>query len=324
MSDLSAHTVEFILARHHVLPPLAVAVTAGLLLPGLLARSRWAREVPGLALCSWIALVMLLPVAVSLTAVELLLPNTASHALSHLVEDCFLPTAASCNPPSVDQLANLSPRVWIALAAGAAVPGTLAAAFARELAGARRRRAEHADGLRLVATREPALRATVVPHNTPVVYCLPGRGAQVVVSSGALRVLTRHQLTAVLEHERAHLAGRHHLFLCATSALRKVLRTLPLSRHAQEEVPLLLEMAADDRALRNSSRDALATALYALAAGQPPQAAFAAGGSSVVVRMSRILTPRASGHPVLRAAFAGLVPAVVLIPLVVVCCSTPG
>ncbi|MEU0075923.1 M56 family metallopeptidase [Streptomyces sp. NPDC006332] len=311
------------MARHHVLPPLAVAVAAGLVLPGLLARSRWAREVPRLALCAWAALAMLLPMAVSLLAVESLLPNPASHALSHFVEDCFLPTGASCAPPSADRLASLSPRVWSALAAGAAVPVVLTVTFARELLGARRRRAEHADGLRLVASRESALRATVVPHNTPVVYCLPGRGAQVVVSSGALRVLTRQQLTAVLEHERAHLVGRHHLFLCATSALRTVLRALPLTRHAQEEVPLLLEMAADDRALRGSSRDALATALYSLAAGQHPQAAFAAGGSSVVVRMRRILTPRTSGHPVLRAVLAGLVPAAVLIPLVVVCCSTP-
>ncbi|WP_280892633.1 M56 family metallopeptidase [Streptomyces sp. LBL] len=311
------------MARHHVCPPLTLAVAAGLVLPGLLARSRWAREVPWLALCAWTALALLLPMAVSLTLVESLLPNTASHALSRVVEDCFLPTRASCDLPTVDRLAHLSPRVWSALTAGAAVPVTLTVAFVRELTGARRRRAEHADRLRLVGTREPALRATVVPHHIPVVYCLPGRGAQVVVSSGALRVLTRHQLTAALEHERAHLAGRHHLFLCAASALRTVLRVLPLSRHAHQEVPLLLEMAADDRALRKSSRDALATALYSLAAGQAPQAAFAAGGSSVVVRMRRILTPRASGHPVLRATLAGFVTAALLMPLVVVCCSLP-
>ena len=50
----------------------------------------------------------------------------------------------------------------------------------------------------------------------PAVYCVPGRPPTIVLTTGALAVLDTEQLTAVLAHERAHLAGRHHLLLAVT------------------------------------------------------------------------------------------------------------
>lgn len=319
-----AHFGEFILARHHAAPPLAVAIASGATLPGLLTRSRWAHEVPRIALWAWATLALLLPLSASVTVVQLALPDATSQAFSHLVEDFALLTQTSREPPPLPDLADVGARVWTALAAGATIPVVLLIAFAAELARARRRRTEHANVLRLVGTREPALSVTVVRHDTPTVYCLPGRSSEVVVTSGAIRVLSEQQLAAVLEHERAHIAGRHHVVLSAARAFHRVFRKLPLALHGRDEVPLLLEMAADDRALRTSSRDALATALYSLATGQIPSAACAAGGSSALVRMRRILTPQATGHPVYRAVFAVLAAMAALASLVGACCSLLG
>ncbi|WP_241756751.1 M48 family metalloprotease [Streptomyces sp. WAC00263] len=39
----------------------------------------------------------------------------------------------------------------------------------------------------------------------------PGHSRRIVVTQGALHVLTEEQLSAVLDHARAHIVGRHHL-----------------------------------------------------------------------------------------------------------------
>lgn len=324
MTVLLGYSGGLLVPGHHVLPPLTIALVAGVLLPRSLARSHWAHRTPRLAVTVWILLGLTLIASVSLTALQLLLPTAGSHHLSRFTEACVVSGGAQCGSLLPNGLAGVDTRVWAALVAAASVPAAFAVMFVRELLSARRRRLRHADLLRLVGSRRPELGATVLEHDTPAVYCLPGRGPQVVVSSGALEVLTRQQVTAVLEHERAHIAGRHHLLVAAAGAFGAIFRELPLARLARTEVPLLLEMAADDRALRRCSRDALATALYAVASGQAPDMAFAAGGPSAVLRMRRILTPHAACSPTLRTVFVALTAAAALTPLVLACCSVPG
>ncbi|MFH8497390.1 M56 family metallopeptidase [Streptomyces coeruleorubidus] len=324
MTELLGYSGRLLVPGHHVLPPLAVAVVVGVLLPRALARSHWAHRTPRLALTVWTLLGLSLIASVSLAALQLPLPTASSHHLSRFTEACIVSGGADCGALLPDGPAGVDTRVWAALVAAAAVPAAFAVVFARELLSARRLRLRHAELLRLVGSRRPELRATVLEHDTPAVYCLPGRGSQVVVSSGALEVLTGQQVTAVLEHERAHIAGRHHLLVAAAGAFGVLFRGLPLARLARTEVALLLEMAADDRALRRCSRDALATALYAVASGQAPHMAFAAGGPSAVLRMRRILTPQDTYSPTLRTAFVALSAAAALTPLVLACCSVPG
>ncbi|WP_234310569.1 M56 family metallopeptidase [Streptomyces sp. NRRL S-474] len=324
MTELLGYSGRFLVPAHHVLPPLTIALMAGVLLPRALARSRWAHRAPRLALTVWALLGLTLIASVSLTALQLLLPTAGSHRLSRFTEACVVSGGADCGPLLPDGSAGMDTRVGAALLAATAVPAVFAVALVCELLSARRLRVRHAQVLRLVGRTRPGLGATVLEHDTPAVYCLPGRAPQVVVSSGALRVLTGQQVTAVLEHERAHIAGRHHLLVAAAGALAAVFRGLPLTRLARTEVLLLLEMAADDRALRRCSREALATALYAVASGQAPHAAFAAGGPSAVLRMRRILTPHTACSPPLRTVFVALTAAAALTPLVLACCSVPG
>ncbi|GHJ97157.1 hypothetical protein SNE510_66760 [Streptomyces sp. NE5-10] len=302
--------------NHHALVPLGLALLSGFLVPWLLVRARWAQQVPRLAVTVWAACGAVFVVASALLPAQLLLPGESSHRLSDMV--------LTLRVPSPGQLFALRGRELAALAVAAAVLAVPAGAFARGLLRARRARRQHAGVLRLIGRYDPELRAVVLDHARPAVYCLPGRSRRVVVSSGAVDTLTPAQLAAALAHERAHIAGRHHLLVAAAEAFGTLFRRLPLARHGSSAVPLLLEMAADDRALRRCTRDALATALYALAAGRAPRSAFAAGGPSAALRMRRILTPHRAGHPVLRGLATIGAAALAMAPLVVACCSFPA
>ncbi|MGW7098687.1 M56 family metallopeptidase [Streptomyces sp. NPDC054838] len=303
--------------NHHVLPPLGLVLVTGLAAPWLLARARWAQQAPRLALAVWIACGTVFALAAAMLPAQLLLPARTSHRLADL--------ALTFSAPSPHRLAAATAREFLAAAAALAVAALPATGFVRELLRARRARTRHADLLRLVGRADPQLGVTVLEDDRPAVYCLPGRSRRVVVSSGAVAMLTGPQLAAALAHERAHIGGRHHLLVAAAGAYSaRVFRGLPLVRIGGKAVPLLLEMAADDRALRGCSRDALAQALYALAAGQAPHRAFAAGGPSAALRMNRILAPPAPGHPALRGLLAVAAAVSVITPLVFACCSVPG
>jgi Zn-dependent protease with chaperone function len=68
---------------------------------------------------------------------------------------------------------------------------------------------------------------TVIDHEAPAVYCLPGRHGRVVVATAALRALDDERLAAVLAHERAHLRQRHHLLRATAEALAVALPFVP-------------------------------------------------------------------------------------------------
>src|SRR6185295_18393248 len=84
------------------------------------------------------------------------------------------------------------------------------------------------------------------------------------VTTGAVQALDPGQLDAVLAHERAHLAGRHHRLLALARIGRLVLPFLPLMRNADEQVARLVELHADDAAARARDPRLLATALVVL------------------------------------------------------------
>ena len=75
----------------------------------------------------------------------------------------------------------------------------------------------------VAATRRPGSEPDVVilDHDAPAVYCLTYGRHRIVVSGGALAVLTLEQIRAVLAHERAHLRGRHHAMLTFTTGWRE-------------------------------------------------------------------------------------------------------
>ena len=87
------------------------------------------------------------------------------------------------------------------------------------------------------------------------------KSGEVIVSSGLDLVLTVEELHAVVEHERAHLRGGH-LILSRLAMLNQA--CLPASRAARElsrATGLLIELIADDAAVRRCGGVALADAL---------------------------------------------------------------
>ncbi|MFD5567675.1 M56 family metallopeptidase [Streptomyces cadmiisoli] len=287
-------------------------VAVGFVAPHLVLRARWPHWAPALAAAAWLALAVSFAVGVALFAYNLARPAAPLHrGLWGLLHSCGLDIGGpGAVPAVVNRLAVVLP---------AAVGIVLTSGFCFQLVRARRARARHREVLDLVGRPAPRLGATVLPYAVPAAYCLPGRRPRVVVSDAAVRSLTPGQLAAVLEHERAHITGRHHLALAAVEAFHSVFRRLPLARHAREQTALLLEMVADDRALRGHSGEALATAMYEMAAARTPKGAFAAGGHTVVIRLKRVLGPRTAPHPALRGAMTAATAAAPMLPLLLAC-----
>lgn len=173
------------------------AVAIGFLAPQVLLRSNWPHRAPALA-AAWHALAVSFSISVALATYHLAIPTEHLHAgLVGFLHSCGLtPGTSAAKPDTADRLALALP-----VSAGLLVLGT----FAFE----RRQRSRHLEVLDLVGRRSDRLRATVLEHALPAAYCLPGRCPRIVVSEGALRLLSGEQLDAVLEHERAHIAGRH-------------------------------------------------------------------------------------------------------------------
>ncbi|HEX3491880.1 MAG TPA: M56 family metallopeptidase [Streptosporangiaceae bacterium] len=170
--------------------------------------------------------------------------------------------------------------------------------YGRSVQRARRRTHEHAELARMTGRSLPGGGpAMVLDAEQPVAYCVPGRPAAIVLSSGALAVLDPAQLTAVLAHERAHLAGRHHVLTGLTRALSACFPAVPVFARGAGEVARLAEMCADDAAARRSGRPTLIAALLAMGTGTAvpaavvPATALAATGCAVMSRVQRLLDP---------------------------------
>ncbi|QCO97840.1 M56 family metallopeptidase [Arthrobacter sp. 24S4-2] len=132
-----------------------------------------------------------------------------------------------------------------------------------------RQRRRHRELLALLASPSNDGPGTVViNHDSPVAYCLPGGARSVtVLSDGLMAALEPAELRAVLSHENAHLSQRHHLLLWAFAAWRQALPWIPTTRLAQEAVNSLIEMLADDVALKTESKATLIKAIAIVASG---------------------------------------------------------
>lgn len=154
-------------------------------------------------------------------------------------------------------------------------------------------------------------RVWLVPSSRLSAYCVPGDGGRIVITSGALEALTPRQTLAVLEHESAHLAGGHHLLVGWVGLLDRAFPGVPLLREASRRVSVLVEWAADDRAVRRVGVGPLAHALGRLADAQDGHGAatLSIGGACPIERVRRQVAPSPSCPRALvwaRSVFAGL------------------
>jgi hypothetical protein len=149
--------------------------------------------------------------------------------------------------------------------------------------------------LTLLAHGDPKVPgALVVDYPSAAAYCLPGLRSRIVVSVGTLELLGRRELAAVLAHERAHLRERHDLVLLPFTALRRAFPRSATCTGAHRAVALLVEMLADDHALRGCPARELVSALvrFGTAGTCPaPAGTLAAGEGEVAARVTRLLQP---------------------------------
>lgn len=159
-----------------------------------------------------------------------------------------------------------------ALAGGGLAVGCLTAAH-RALTEARRLRAAHRD----VAGLPDAGGLCVIDDARPDAYALPGglrTAGRIVVTTGMLRALTPGERSVLLAHERAHLDGRHHLFLALAHLSGWCHPALAgVTRH----VSFAAERAADEAA--------------ALATGDRRLAANAVGHAALATTRARTVLP---------------------------------
>ncbi|NUT96264.1 MAG: M56 family metallopeptidase, partial [Saccharothrix sp.] len=187
--------------------------------------------------------------------------------------------------------------------AGLALLGGLLVRLAVVSGRAARRRArvrrEHLATLRVAARKEPGSPSTLwLDHDEPLAFCLAGTPGVVVATEGLHRHLTGDQVTAVLVHERAHLAGRHHPLIAVSEAISTVLPFLPLFRHGPGAVKALVELAADEAAVRACGVDAVRAALLRVSRhGGAAGSALAMGRDAVEVRLERLARPGRRRHP---------------------------
>jgi Zn-dependent protease with chaperone function len=282
-----------------VFPPVFVlaAVAGGTALgAATLASARWPYRAPGAAVLLWQALGLSWGLAaVGALAALGAVPGrygVAGGALSGAIRALRTTALGAPTLIAVARLAVLAASAalfallcWVLLAASATV------------LVARRR---HRDLLSLLAHGDPKVPgALVVDHPAAAAYCVPGLRSRIVISAGTLDLLDAAELAVVLAHGRAHLRARHDLVLLPFSALGRAFPWSRLVRQAHATVALLVEMLADDRALRQRPARELATALLRVGAsggGRAPSGALAAASTAdaeVAARVARLLTPQA-------------------------------
>jgi Zn-dependent protease with chaperone function len=251
--------------------------------PLALARASWPSRAPAAAAVLWQAIALSggLSMIGSLTVLGL------SPFGDDLVEAAVALSGSLANGATAAVLPTLALGAALLLLAHLVLNLVLTSVVAT------RERARHRELVRLLTSPLPSSRsdddrgARVIDDPAPVAYCVPGDGAVsvTVVSAGLVDLLDDAELDAVLAHERAHLSQRHHLLTTAFQAWALSLPWFPIASAARREVAVLVELLADDRALRTVPADALARAI-ALVAG-----ADDADAASARIRIARLGAP---------------------------------
>ncbi|ATL67593.1 M56 family metallopeptidase [Nocardia terpenica] len=259
--------------------------------PALLSRATWPYRTPRAALVLW--------QAVALAAVLSAFGSGLAIASLLLVPG---PDGRPTTSPT-QEIHALGLPLWLAyvvvFALTLLVGARLIYAVVRVGVHTRRRRARHRMLVDLLDqgggdyphadTKAPDIR--VLAATEPIAYCLPGLRRRVVLSQGTFASLSESELTAIVSHERSHLRARHDLVLEAFTAAHEAFPRVVRSKSALDSVKLLIELLADDSAVKVTGPTPLARALVACSNSTAPQGAMAVGGPTTLIRIQRLTGP---------------------------------
>ena len=280
-----------------LLAALAIGCVRG---SAVLGAARWPRRSPRAAILLWQALGLGAGLAAIGALIEIGVPPGSASVANGVLRVARLSARGELFPagePVLPVLLRLVSLI-LGLALLAQLCGVLIVSATAVVRARRRQRAL----LALLGRGDPkAPGALVVDHPAAAAYCLPGRRSQIVVSVGALDLLRPAELAAVLAHERAHLRERHDLVVLPFTALCRAFGWSRTCAQAHQSVALLIEMLADDRALRARPARALAGALARFGtagcggADSAPDGALAVSGAAhegeMAARVTRIMAP---------------------------------
>ncbi|WP_062993871.1 MULTISPECIES: M56 family metallopeptidase [Nocardia] len=279
--------------------------------PALLSRATWPYRTPRAALVLW--------QAIALAAVLSAFGSGLAIAAQLLVPG---PDGRPTTSPA-REIDALGLPLWLAyvfvFALTLLVGARLMYAIVRVGVHTRRRRARHRMLVDLLDQSGPQRRAAdirVLASTEPIAYCLPGLRQRVVLSEGTLTSLQDAEVTAIVSHERSHLRARHDLVLEAFTAVHEAFPRVVRSKAALGSVKLLIELLADDSAVKVTGPKPLARALVACAKSTAPQGALAAGGPTTLIRIQR-LGGRIGDLRVASAAYLGSA-AILVVPTMAV------
>jgi hypothetical protein len=266
----------------------AYALILAVIVPRILLLGSWPSRAPRLAIAVWLSATAAFLVTVLLTALSLAAPGLqVSSNLALLLQACWAALRASYSTTGGAALGGTGLTLGIGLLARVGL------CVIRSVHRARRHADRYSTMLGLLGQPDAALGAVVVSHEFPAAFCLPGRFGTIVISSAAVAALTDAELAAVLAHEKAHQRGHHHLLLAVVEALAESFGRIPLLRECLAQLRYLLELLADDTAVRGIDRLTLAQALvsFASAGVSAPTGAMAAA-TGALPRIRRLLTPQ--------------------------------
>jgi hypothetical protein len=229
-----------------------------------------------------------------LTTATLALAACSTAALALLVASALAPA------PVLAALGHYSQPV---VRRGDPIPAVAGAVAALVLTGVavavavtfRRRARGLAESYRRAARLHGDRTVVVVPGPAVEAYALPGSPGRIVVSGRLFQALNEAGRAALLAHERAHLASRHHLFTTVAhlaAAANPVL--LPLAR----AVDYTVERWADEHAAHvTGDRRLVAATIGQVAMLATPNSQPAAAALGIVTAGSRRISARSRRSP---------------------------
>lgn len=257
---------------------LAIALTGPV--PRLLARSDWPMRAPRAAIVLW----------QSIAAAAVLSAFSAGLAIASGLFARHPGGQPDWSPAA--EIGALGWPLWLCsvmvFALTLLIGVRLVASSVIVAAETRRRRAHHRMVVDLLGDHRHGSGVRVIDVAEPLAYCLPGIRSRVVLSKGTLSALSHSEVQAILRHERAHLRARHDLVLESFIAVHTAFPRFVRSGSALRAVRLLVELLADDAAVRAVGPAPVARALVACAAARTPAGAMAAGGATTVIRVRRL------------------------------------
>jgi Zn-dependent protease with chaperone function len=274
------------------------------LAPPLLSRLTRRGVDPRLGVAAWLTAIVGVLVAWTTAVATVIVGSVVQFPDSPVIVVCLELLGL---PARVAEPGWLALLVIITTAVALSVALTVkASASALSLRG---RSLDHAHAARIIGEPTGRRDVFVVTADRPAAYCVAGRPHAIVITSAAVDRLEDVELDAVIAHEDAHLAGRHHQLLMVLRALAAALPWLPLFPRGADAVADLVEMCADDTAVREHDCRSLVTGMVKLAGPVPRPAGLAVAAGAVAVRAGRLLDPACGatvlGHRLVASAVIG-------------------